>query len=118
MKTTLSPADKRTFARLLKSPRLAAVRDAFAETARLSRQWDDLVSASLAEFGDTKRTPISGIYADHFPETRKVELRTLARAIATASDHAWSLRPRYVRTDTTRNVRLAVIARDGSGFYG
>ena len=91
--------------------------DLFAAAAADSRLWDSMVSAAMFNHGDHGQQ-ISGIGRDHFPESTKIVLRTLARRITALSDAAWAARPARVRNSTMRLLRQAVRARDGGGFYG
>lgn len=99
-------------------PALLPAYNAFRRAASLSRAWDSLVSKSITLYGPRQGSHISGIYSDHFPPDVQARLRKLATAVSAASDKAWGLRPKRVRNHTMRGLRLAVIARYGSGFYG
>ena len=113
-KTTLTAAQKRLLARTELAPAMIA----FTLGAKRSRAWNRLVSRSIAEFGDCKGSHTSGIYGEHFPEARKTQLRTLAHGVTLANDIGWNARPKRILLSTMRALRLAVHARDGSGFYG
>lgn len=106
------------FARLLARPDLASAANAFTIAAQYSRKWDTLVAESIKIHGERKGAHISGIYSDHFPQVLQDTLRGIARSVSFHSDAAYRLRPSGVRASTMRNLRLAIHARDGSGFYG
>ena len=111
----LTPAQVKLLARA----DLTLARKAFEGAAAQSRAWDKLVSDSIAKHGDRPQGGfVSGIYSEHFPKETQETLRDLAKGVSVYSDNAYSLRPRGVRMSTMRNLRLAVIARDGSGYYG
>ena len=49
---------------------------AHLDAARLARRiYDGILRHAIRTYGDTTRTPISGIYADHFPESVKSTMR-------------------------------------------
>ncbi len=112
---TLTPAQTRLLAR----PDLAIPAALFTEAARLSRLWDQMVAHCVKRFGERPQGGhVSGIYSEHLPAHWQTRLRNVAQGVTREGDHAWQSRPARVRSATMRDLRLAVIARDGSGFYG
>jgi hypothetical protein len=62
-----------------------AVAREYLELARVTdRMHADTIARMVQTFGDGNGVLISGVYRDHFPETVKADLRTLAH---TASDY-------------------------------
>lgn len=63
------------------------------QAQRTRQNYDDLLQAAIAVHGDLPagKSVISGIYADHFPETVKGELRTLAHNIGVQVINAYAL---------------------------
>jgi hypothetical protein len=105
--------------KLLSDPRLAASRDAFTLAAKYSRLWDQTVARGIKRFGERPQGGhVSGIYSEHFPQRWQTRLRNLARAVTEHSDRAYASKPARVRLATLRQLRAAIHARDGSGFYG
>jgi hypothetical protein len=102
---------------LLTDPKFSIARDFFVQACQASRQWDSLLSAALAKYGD-HGPQISGVGRDHFPDDVKAELRKAAGWVSLSSGIAWDARPKGVRNETMRKLARAVATRDGSGFYG
>lgn len=76
-----------------------------AEAQRTRQHYADLLDAAIATHGDVTSTPISGVYNDKFPETIKVELRTLAHSISVQVDTAYIYwRKAGRRRDTLRPI--------------
>lgn len=93
-------------------------RQAFTEAYAASRRWDRLVGEAITAYGDTTETPVSGIYAYHFPEAVRDELRATAREVTNKLDVAWSLKPKRANRATMLRIKQEIISRDGKGFYG
>jgi len=89
----------------------------FADACAQSRTWDKAAQDALASYGD-HGPQISGCVRDHFPESTKSYLRSLARNVSILSDAAWAAKPPRVRHHTMLNLSRAIAKRDGSGFYG
>lgn len=102
---------------ILTRPDLQPAAAAYARAMAASRAWDAAGAAALERFGD-HGPQISGCLRDHFSPDVKDQLRALARQVSTELDAAWAARPRGVRTTTMRQLRDAIRARDGGGFYG
>jgi hypothetical protein len=102
---------------LLARSDLNAARRAFAVACFYSRAHETLADEALSMFG-SHGPHVSGVMRDHFPDTVKATLRTLADATARASDAAHGARPPRVALRTLRDLGRAVATRDGSGIYG
>lgn len=102
---------------LLDRPDLSAARRAFAVACFYSRAREALAEEALSTFG-SHGPHVSGVMRDHFPDTVKAILRTLADAATWASNAAYDARPPHVALRTIRDLGRAVATRDGSGFYG
>ena len=64
------------------------------EQAQQTRQhYDDLLQAAILSHGDLPpgKSAISGIYAEHFPESIKNDLRTYAHNIGVQIEQAYAL---------------------------
>ncbi len=83
------------------------------------QRYDQLLQGAIARYGDTQRAAISGIYADHFPEETKDQLRFYARLIGIQVDHAVELwRKAGRKRDTLRGyLREARRLEDGRESY-
>lgn len=104
---------------LLARTDLAPMRKAFERVCRLSRLWNRIVQRGIARFGERPQGGhVSGIYSEHFPQRWQNRLRNIAEEITRAANESHALRPSRVRSHTVRELKLAVKARDGSGYYG
>ena len=101
----------------LTNPKFADAARNFEAACEASRAHDQLAADALAQFG-AHGPLISGCVRDHFPESVKDKLRTLARDVTRFSDAAYAARPSRVRLATMRALARDVARRDGSGFYG
>jgi hypothetical protein len=89
----------------------------FERACKVSRLHSSQAQRALANYGDHGAL-ISGCVRDHFPETVKNELRTLAQLVTVESDAGYAARPPRIRFTTMRHLARSIATRDGSGFYG
>lgn len=105
--------------KLLARKDLEPARKEFELAAYFSRRWTELVHESVAKYGDRPQGGfVSGIYSEHFPNLIQRTLKDYATAVSEHSDKAYSLRPKGVRAETMRNLRGAIRAKYGAGYYG
>lgn len=102
---------------LLNRSDLALAAGYFANAAYYSRQWSKLVSDALKQYGD-HGPQISGICRDHFPESLKDRLRTLAHLVTEENEKGRKARPAGVHSATLDKLARMICKRDGTGFYG
>ena len=101
----------------LDRPELARAAELFAAACEQSREHDKAAREALATYG-AHGPDISGCVRDHFPQSTKDYLRSLARNTAIYSKAAHDARPPRVRRATMIRLARAIAARDGCGFYG
>jgi hypothetical protein len=102
---------------IINRPDLARAAELFADCCTQSREWDKAAKKALEAYGN-HGSQISGCVRDHFPESTKSYLRSLARNVSILSDAAWAARPARVRHMTMLKLARAIVKRDGGGFYG
>lgn len=98
-------------------PDLARAAELFEAACEQSRAWDKAAHEALTTYGD-HGPQISGCLRDHFPESTKSYLRSLAVNVSLLSDAAWAARPARVRHATMIKLARSIARRDGAGFYG
>lgn len=107
----------KTDKKLMKRADLIPALNCIREAANRSKQWDELLVASLKVYGE-HGSQISGCGREHFPEAIKDMLRDLAHGVTEWNDKALANRPKGVRVETMHKLARAVCRTYGSGFYG
>jgi len=102
---------------IIDRPDLQRAADLFANACRISRRHDEEAAEALRTYG-AHGPDIAGCVRDHFPQSTRDHLRSLARDAARMAAAAYAARPPRVRMSTMRALAQAVARRDGSGYYG
>lgn len=83
-----------------------------------SRAHSKLAQLALARYGE-KGAMISGVVQDHFPDTMKDTLRTIAHRVTTMLDESrYHWRKARKQHRTWMRLKDQIISRHGKGYYG